>query len=208
MSLWKLFPAALVIVALLLPSTSFAHERRQVGKYDVVVGWSSEPAFSDVMNGLDLRVEDRDTKELITGLEKTLKAEAIFGSQRRPLELLPVSTSTPGRYISRFVPAAAGDYRFRIFGTVQGAEIDQTFDSADGKFDSVDALEELRFPANGATAAQTQTQSAQAALQRAQAAEAAAANAQTFALVALGIGGLGLILGIVSMLSPGRRGQA
>ena len=192
---------ALFALTLLLPLTASAHERRQVGKYDVIVGWSTEPAFVNQMNGLDLRVEDRDTKELITGLEKTLKAEVIFGSQRKPLELAPTSSSTPGRYISRMVATSAGDYRFRIFGNVQGVEIDQTFDSADGKFAKMESLDVLEFPAQAAsTDAQASPQDG-AALQRAQAAEAAAANSQTLSMAALAVGGLGLLLGVVGMVS-------
>lgn len=198
---------AFLSLMLLFPLTASAHEQRVIGKYTMIVGWSGEPAFTGQVNGLDLRVQNTETTDLILGLEKTLKAEVMFGAQKQPLEIATIF-GTPGRYIGRTLPTAAGDYKFRIFGTVEGLQVDQTFDSVDGKFSKVESISALQFPSASDAGAQAQAPSAQAAIQRAQAAETAAASSQTLATVALGVGGLGLLLGIVGMLSSGRRAQA
>ena len=48
----------MVAIPLTHPGTASAHERRTVGKYQFVVGWLNEPAFSGQMNSIDLRVTD------------------------------------------------------------------------------------------------------------------------------------------------------
>lgn len=204
----RLLAGAAFVSAFLLffPAVALAHERRQVGKYDVIVGWSVEPAYVGLKNGIDLRVEDRDTKQLVTGIEKALQAEVIVGSQRRAVPLEPIF-NTPGRYIGHLVPMAEGHYRFRFFGIVEGQQIDETFDSADGRFASVDSLEAIQFPAT-ASSSQADQMMAQAAEQKLLAAQEAAATSQTMSIAALVVGGLGLLLGIVSMAASGRRSQA
>src|ERR671916_2277437 len=74
-------PAVLALAALpiMSPSPAYAHERRDVGKYQFVVGFINEPAFEDEPNGIDLAVTDRDTQQPIEGVEKTLKATIAFG---------------------------------------------------------------------------------------------------------------------------------
>jgi hypothetical protein len=39
-----------------------------------------------------------------------------------------------------------GDYTFRIFGTIEGTEIDETFSAADGQFSSINPIEDIQFP--------------------------------------------------------------
>ncbi len=92
-------------------------------------------------------------------------------------------------------------YRFRFFGAVEGISVDQTFDSAEGKFNRVQSIQEIHFPAEvvvpgGAAAAQPGV---------ADAAAREAANATTLATIGLVVGGLGILLGILSLVSGARR---
>ena len=51
---------AVAVCSLVVPSLASAHERREIGdgRYQLVVGFSSEPAYTGFLNGLDLRVSD------------------------------------------------------------------------------------------------------------------------------------------------------
>jgi hypothetical protein len=199
------FSLVALLACLVLPSFALAHERREVGKYDLVVGWAGEPAFVGEKNGIDLRVSLRPESgqqteaRPIEGLEKTLKAEIIFGGQRRELELRAVFRQ-PGAYTADVLPMREGDYRFRFFGTIEGNEVNETFDSADGKFNAVKPIQGIQFPevAAAATAPQT-TQAVQTAQRAAADAQAATAMTQVLAIAALALGGLSLVLGALAL---------
>src|SRR5262245_56075990 len=62
----------------LLPATALAHERRQVGPYNFVVGWFNEPAIQGEPNSLDLTITDANGNP-VEGAEKTLKVAIAFG---------------------------------------------------------------------------------------------------------------------------------
>lgn len=202
---FRLLAAALCSLMVLWPAAAFAHERRDVGTYQFVVGWVGEPAFEGEKNGIDLRILVRDTNEPVSGAEKTLKAEVRFGGQRKEVPLRPVFQQ-PGRYSADLVPTKEGDYRFRFFGTIDGAEVNETFDSADKKFNGVESIKAIQFPASAEAAAAVpaaaaNTGPAVAGVQAAaQAALAAAGNAQTMALASVAMGGLGLLMGGMAMV--------
>ena len=144
----------------------------------------------------------------VTDAQQTLTATALFGGQSQPLELRGIHNQ-PGHYTSDVVPTQAGYYRFHITGALGGEAVDETFDSADGHFSEVESLSAIQFPAvataSEATAPAPADQTlARAADLRAQTAEEAASTAQTLALAALIVGGLGLVLGVVSMLNSKR----
>ena len=69
--------AAGAMLAMALPGSALAHERRTIanGKYDVVVGWNVEPAYSGMMNGATIRIMNAGTTTPVTGAEKTLKLD-------------------------------------------------------------------------------------------------------------------------------------
>src|SRR5579884_1611467 len=70
------------LFTLALPLMASAHEQRSVGNYILTVGFLNEPTYQDQPNGLDLRVTKNDAnKTPVSGLDKTLKAEVIFGGE-------------------------------------------------------------------------------------------------------------------------------
>ena len=203
----RLLAAGVCSLLLLWPSAALAHERRDVGKFQFVVGWAGEPAFEGEKNGISLAITVGDTNEPVSGVEKTLKAEVLFGGQRKEIPLRAVFQQ-PGRYSGDLVPTREGDYRFRFFGTIDGTEVNQTFDSADKKFNGVESIKAIQFPAAAESPATAPSVPAAAASSpaalagaqsAAQAAQTAAANAQTLALVGAVLGALGLLLGGVAM---------
>jgi hypothetical protein len=81
----------------------------------------------------------------VAGLEKTLKAEVIYGDQTMELSLEP-RWNTPGAYNGYFFPMKPGDYSFRIYGTIDGAQVDETFTSSPTTFGPVEDPAPLEFP--------------------------------------------------------------
>lgn len=156
----RAFGAAVLVAAVLLlgSKSASAHEPREVGDggYTLVVGFANEPAYSGFLNGLSLEVVDGTTASSaaadgdaegtpVEGLEETLQAEIIYNDQTMPLTLEPRG-QTPGSYRAPVVPMAAGDYAFRIFGTIGDVPVDETFTSSPDTFSPVEDQMVIQFP--------------------------------------------------------------
>ncbi len=188
----------LTLLALLAyVSTASAHEHREVGDYEITIGFTGEPALVGEPNGLDLRVQlgHGDDGTPVEGLDETLKAEIRYGDQSMPLDLREV-WNTPGAYTSDVIPSAEGAYTFHITGTIEGNEIDETFTSGPETFAEVGGVEALTFPAAGATDAD-----ADSAVQDAQ---DDADSARMLATIAIAVGAAGLALGVIGMAAARR----
>jgi len=114
-----------------------AHERRTVGAYNFVVGWLVEPAYLNEPNAVDLRVSRASDATPVTGLEQTLKVEVTQGEQKTELAFRP-RFNVPGGYDGRLMPTAPGVYVFRIFGTIDGQQVNETFTASDSTFAIID----------------------------------------------------------------------
>ncbi len=181
--------AALVALVGLLaaPAIVQAHESRTVGKYSFVVGWSVEPAYEGLKNGIDLRVQvPASPPTPVEGVEKTLKVEVTHVATGQKVTL-PIETvfGTPGRYIAHLVPTAPGQYSFRFFGTIDGSQVNETFTSGE-KFDSIESIAEIQFPEKVAQVREVQGVASEAA-EAADDADSAASSARTLAFVAIGL---------------------
>lgn len=151
--------AAVLGCALLvtMPFTADAHESRTIadGKYQIVVGFMNEPVFAGDKSGLEFWVTDISQATPaageeaegapVEGLDETLKAEVIFEDQTMELPL-EATWDEPGGYGSVFFPVEAGDYTFRIYGTIGDTEIDETFTSSPETFGAVMDPAPLQFP--------------------------------------------------------------
>jgi hypothetical protein len=193
--------AALVAALSSPPTLASAHERRTLagGKYDVVVGWDVEPAYVNQRNAAGIRISRAGTNpaEPVTGAEKTLKVQMRQGSQTRSFDLRAVF-GQPGYYVADLVPTRAGDYVWVFSGTIGSDAVNETFDSADGKFDAVAAGADVQFPIAAPDPEQVTRQL--------QAAQATAQAAQTVAYVGVGVGVLGCLLAIgVWLMRPRAR---
>lgn len=181
------------------PTPSLAHERRVVagGKYELVVGWDTEPAYVNQRNDAGIRISKAGTSpaEAVTGAEKTLKVQVRQGSQTRTFDLRAMF-GQPGYYVADILPTRAGDYVWTFVGSIGADPINETFDSADGKFDAVTAATDVEFP----IAAPDPVQVAQ----QLQSAEATARNAQTVAYVGVALGILGCLAALVVWLARPR----
>ena len=189
-----------VLLALAVaPSVSSAHERRAIGggKYDVVVGWDAEPAFVNQRNAAGFRISKAGTNpaEPVTGAEKSLQVQIRQGAQTQQFPLRAVF-GQPGYYVADIVPTRAGDYIWVLSGTIGSDAVNETFDSADGKFDSVIAASGIEFPIAAPDPDQINTQL--------QTAEATTQRALTVAYIGAALGVLGCVLAVVAWMSRPR----
>jgi hypothetical protein len=189
---WGAIAALVTLTFLLMPLSASAHERRDLtgGKYRFVVGFLNEPAVESFQNGIDLTVTDMSQKDAngngkaVEGLEKTLKAEVLFGGSAKRDVALETRFGMPGKYAGYFVPTAAGQYRFHIFGTVNEQKVDETFESGPGRFNDVQALSSLQFPNQVSVPANAQ--------QQIDSAKSAANAGRALGITGLAVGILGL----------------
>ena len=126
---------ALMVLGSIMASTGVteAHERRTVGAYNFVVGWLNEPAYLNEPNAVDLRVSRASDATPVPGLEQTLKVEVTQGQAKTTIDFRP-RFNTPGAYDGRLMPTAPGVYAFRIFGTIEGQQVNETFTASDSTF--------------------------------------------------------------------------
>lgn len=122
-----------------------AHGNREIAEKVFTVGFLNEPAFTDNINAVDLRVKDHETDKPVLGLEKTLKVEVTYGGKTLQLPLR-TRFGVPGAYAADFIPTKAGAYTFRFFGTIDGVSIDEKFTSVVDNFNEVKSAADLQFP--------------------------------------------------------------
>lgn len=94
-----------------------------------------------------LEVVDAHSRAPVDHLEKTVQVEVIVGGAvaRRTFDFEPVPQEA-GHYQAAFIPTAAGDYTFRVFGTIGSTKVDERFESGPGRFDPVVSNSALQFP--------------------------------------------------------------
>jgi hypothetical protein len=182
--------AALVLL-LAFTSPAFAHGKTTVGDYDIEVGFHNEPAYLGLPNSLDLFVTNSKTGEKVNGLEKTLKAELIFGGSKMELPIYP-QDEVDGAYGADVVPTAEGDYTWHITGMIESTPVDISMTSAPDTFSSVEPMTKYEFPKPAPSASDLQGQ-----------VEAVNRTAQ----IGIGVGGIGALLGLIGLIAALRAGR-
>ena len=183
---------AALLLFVLVPGPALAHERRDVGKLQLVVGWLTEPAIIGEPNGIDLRITDKASGQPVEGADKTLEATVAFGGGQ-PKELpLRARFGMKGAYPADIIPTRAGAYVFTFAGTVGDETVDQKFESGPGRFSEVEDATKLQFPEAVPYAGETARQ--------VQAAEARDAQATTLAYLGIGLGVVGTLVGLAALL--------
>ena len=162
------------------------------------MGFLTEPAYQGQINALDFTVmslTDKNadgTAKAIEGLEKTLKAQVLADGKTLDLTLQS-RFNMPGKYAAYFQPTAVGQYRFRIYGDINGEKIDEMFESGPGRFSDIAAITPLQFP-NAVAVAPADLQA------QLDAAQSAASTAQMIAIVGVVFGILGFAVGVAAFL--------
>ncbi len=199
-----------IMLAILLPSVVNAHEGEEIGPYEFVVGFSVEPAYEGIQNGVDLRVHipaENAGEEAtpVEGLEETLQVEVTHvPSGKSKTFALRSLFGDPGHYTADFIPTAPGQYRFRFFGTVEGMAIDEMFESGPGRFSDIESTTELQFPEQVPAPREMESAIRGAQLSVAEAQDSAS-SLYTLAIVAIVLGGIGAVSGLLAVFMLTRR---
>ena len=119
----------------LLPAAVFAEPvERQAGEYTLTVDWDEDPPYLEDGNAIAVRVTDAAGRP-VTGLEDELLLEVdITVDPVTRTSTLDVRRSfdEPGVYEGVFAPPIIGTYDFRVFGSINGTEIDERFVTGQG----------------------------------------------------------------------------
>jgi hypothetical protein len=161
-----------------------AHEQRDVSGYSFEVGLIGEPVFVGQRSGLEFQVTKDDKP--ISGLDKTLKAEVIYGDATQDLPLTE-RAEDPGWYESVFIPTSAGKYTFHIAGDIDGTAIDESFTSGPTGFDEVQEATAGQFPSTLPTVTELSAEAKKGA------------DAASLVPIALALGAGGLIVGLLGL---------
>ena len=127
---------------------------------EFVVGWVIEPPYVDEVNAVDFWAHyinatcpqgTVSTTCPIYNLDQSLQVEVTTGGQSQVLTFSPnLSNDVPpvfnGEYTANIEPTVAGSYSFRIFGTVNGVTVNETFTCGPTTFECVDPQSEVQFP--------------------------------------------------------------
>lgn len=197
-------PVLLGLSILFLPaSPASAHERRQVGEYELVVGWYDEPAFAEQPNGPEVtinKITKKKAKPVVEGVD--LSVEMIFGGESRTFEVEPAFVAgifgEPGNYNADLFPARPGTWEFHFTGTIEGTEIDETFTSGPETFSDVNDPADVAFPAvdpNNAQLTERIESEADRVSTLASETEDDVSSTRTLSLIGLIVGALGLGVG-------------
>jgi len=119
--------AAIAVIAssfAIFASPAYAHERRTVGPYQLVVGFLTEPAFAGTANGVDLTITDTRSNKAVEGAEKTISVAITSGGLTTPLS-----------------------------GKVEDTDVNERFESGPGRFNDVESTTALQYPTKVPTGA-------------------------------------------------------
>ncbi len=224
--------AVVAVVLSLTVGTVLAHEGRQVGDYNINIGWIVEPAYEGFMNGVEVRVTrvaegggeshgestsmsmddagggmamagHHGGTEAVEGLENTLQVEVVYvptGASR--VVNLSADVYEPGRYTADLLPTTPGVYEFRVFGAIEGMQVDETFASmgGGGGFDDIRPLASLQFPEEIPGVREMESAVRGAISTAEEARDAAREGPGVLPIIALAFGATGMVLGIVGLV--------
>ncbi|MGE0057700.1 MAG: hypothetical protein AB7T32_06925 [Dehalococcoidia bacterium] len=195
----------MLAVSAFIVSTAIAsaHERRAVGEYSFVVGWLTEPAFVDQPNSLDLRISKTADASPVTGLNTSLKFEVTADGKTKEVPIA-ARFNTPGAYNAYVFPTKTGVYTFRIYGTIEGKQIDEKFTSGPGTFGSIE--EPNYFPtALGAAADEEMGGFEQRIAALESDSDSGSSNSGTlFGIIGIVVGAVGLAVGGLALSRSGK----
>ena len=200
---------AVATTILFTAGPAFAHEQRQVGAYQLTVGWAHEPAYTGTENAVQIIVKDAKGAPVDDlGSPPTLKVTVSTGSQTSdPLELKPsfdpdTGLGSHGEFDASVIPTAPGDFTFHFTGTINGQPVDEKFTSSDKTFEPVTDPTNVEFPTKNPTIGQMATglgrlsPRVDAASAAARSGKDRAGTASTLAIVGIIVGAAGVVLAL------------
>lgn len=117
-----------LLLALLMPSVSLAHETRTFEingvPYEMVVGSLNEPVIVDDKTGVSVEIVRNGA--FLTGAQEHLQVEMIAGDKTKVVNLSPVH-GAEGQYKSNFIATVPTTLTYRLFGTLENVPVDISF---------------------------------------------------------------------------------
>lgn len=98
-----------------------AHTRVEIGPYVIIVGWLEEPVIVGERNAIIVEISENDIP--VQNVEATLDLELLYAGQSFRSNINP--TETAGFYTAQVFPTVRGQYSVRLFGDINGLEIDE-----------------------------------------------------------------------------------
>lgn len=188
---------ALVFIAVFVAPVA-AHETRNIGGHNIVVGWAEEPAFAGSVNAVSFRATEGGKG--LEGLQ--MRVEVLFGDKDSTKKTEPLALSAafgePGHYTASIIPTRPGQYTFHVTGAIDNEPFDQFFTSGEGTFDGVEETKELQFPAKDPSTVELASRLT-AAVRSAQ------DQTKTARLLAIGAAVLAVIAFLMALISRRRR---
>lgn len=143
----------------------------------------------------------------VEGLEGSIQVEVthVPTGASRVQDLLAVF-GEPGHYVAVMIPTAAGVYEFRVFGSIEGMAVNETFVSrgGGGGFDDIRSSADLQFPEQLPELREIES-GVRGALNTAQQAQDAALAAQdsgnVLSIVALIVGIVGVVIAGITFVA-------
>src|SRR5262249_50930801 len=135
----------------------------------------------------------------VTGADKSLKLAIRQGASTQAFPL-KAAFGQDGFYTADIMPTRVGDYQWIFTGDINGDAVNETFDTADGKFNAVQEASAVQFPGQLGDPAQN--------VASVQAAQADAQSARTLALIGIVVGVVGLLVGVGAWLMRPRTASA
>jgi len=122
------------------PGTVITFTNKASGTQTATSGAPSEVGHEHEAEEVDVPVE---------GLEETIQFEITHVASGKS-KVMPIRTifRDPGHYTADLIPTVPGIYEFRLFGTIEGTEINEIFISrgGGGGFGDVEGSSDLQFP--------------------------------------------------------------
>ena len=152
--------------------------------------------------------DHHDESAAVEGLENTLQVEVVYvptGASRTVN--LSADVNEAGRYTAALLPTTPGVYEFRVFGAIEGMQVDETFASrgGGGGFDDIRSLAGLQFPEELPSAREIESAVRGAISTAEQARDAAEEGPGVLSIVALALGISGAVLGAAGLIVGLRR---
>lgn len=121
-----LFTLSALLISAGITSQAFAHTTVEVDKYEVEVGWGTEPPVVGYRNDFVFQIsepgENPGVKTGVINAFKNLQATAKFGGVTKILDI--GSDPRPGHYLSHVIPTKVGSISILLQGEIDGVPID------------------------------------------------------------------------------------
>jgi hypothetical protein len=198
-----------------LAGVASAHEEREIGAFNVEVGFGDEPPYAGFKNSVQLVLSDASGNP-VTDLGDTLSVDVTTGDQTTTLAIEPNfevgGDGTPGDYRAWFIPTRPGTYSFHFTGSIKGQKVDETFTSSPTTFDDVVDPTQAEFPVKDPTLGQVSQRIDQevprlnsAIASAEQKAKDDVKSARLLAIVGIALGALGVAAGGTAHMAARRR---